>query len=401
MPYLTSARAEGPTLNPYGTPCPHVLSLTVARRHEVDVLPQWLDALPNAHKLCAAICLKGLGCDDPQTSAVLDKLRTRVHSCVEEPGGDANGHEGVCAFRFLVDNYDRPWRNVFFLHGDLAPVAQGTVRKHAGQFHSFKEFLERDEWPAWPSSTMEKMTGRICGCGAFGDMHNPFGPVDFWYKTITWWLGNFIALRDPHAEATAHEWMAAADCDARHGECARSGAGAYLLHNGTLKSPIGYMFNLDRKSALQRSREWLRAQYRMNLVGVRAMPPGWSDAHRAAWLPSPGFDYAPLVWGHVNERLPFFQFGHEFVERPVPPCVWAGDHATMNCSQSHPPIRATARLPTVSQQGLQHGAQHSAQHGTTHGGHHDQRQRLMMNPEAKAARPSGCNAFDNSCGSRG
>ena len=29
----------------------------------------------------------------------------------------------------------------------------------------------------------------------------------------------------------------------------------------------------------------------------------------------------------------FFQFAREFDERPVPDCVWHGDHASMNCSQ--------------------------------------------------------------------
>ena len=68
-------------------------------------------------------------------------------------------------------------------------------------------------------------------------------------------------------------------------------------------------------------------------VGVRTLPFGWNGAARAAFLPSPGFDFNPLVWGHVNERLAFFQFSREYEERPVPDCLWHGDHATMNCSQ--------------------------------------------------------------------
>ncbi len=370
--FLTTAHAEGPELTPYGQPCPYVLSLTVARRLEVEQLPQWLDALPNSHKLCAAICLKGLGCDDAQTSASLQSLKMRIHSCVEEPGGDANGHEGVCAFRFLLDNYERPWRNVFFLHGDVARP------KHATQYHAFREFLLRDAWPAWPRTTRASMTPEICGCGVVGARHNPFGPVDFWHRTITWWLGNFISLREPHAAATAHEWAGRAECDARARRCLRSGLGAYPLHNGTMISPLGYMFNLDRKSALQRSRAWLRAQYRMNLVGVRTLPPGSSGAPRAAWLPAPGFDYAPLVWGHVNERLPFWQFGHEFEERPVPRCVWNGDHASMNCTQGH--VEGT---PLLNQSRAAHQLE------------------MMRRPEAKAERPGGCNAYDSKCGSSG
>ena len=30
------------------------------------------------------------------------------------------------------------------------------------------------------------------------------------------------------------------------------------------------------------------------------------------------FCYNPLVWGHVNERLPMHLFSHEFVERQAP-----------------------------------------------------------------------------------
>jgi len=370
--FLTTARAEGPELTPYGKPCPHVLSLTLARREEMDQLPGWLDAVPNANKLCASICLKGLGCDDAQSSATLQSLKMRVHSCVEEPGGNANGHEGVCTFRFLLDNYDRPWDNVFFLHGD---VHKG---KHHQQFASFRAFLQRDEWPAWPTDTREKMTERICGCTPMGVQHNPFGPVDFWHMGITWWLGNFVRLRDPHAAATARNWTRQAECEKSTGRCVRSGVASYPLHNGSLVSPLGYMFNLDRRSALRRSREFLRAQYRMNLVGVRTLPAdGRTGAPRAAYLPMPGFDYNPLVWGHVNERLPYWQFGHEFDERPVPPCVWVGDHADMNCSQGH--IEASPSLDKDKEA---------------------TKQRLAARPEAKARRPGGCNAFDH-CGSVG
>ena len=377
--YLTTAHAEGPELSPYGTPCPHVLSLTVARQHEVDALGSWLDKLPNANKLCAAICLKGLRCDDSPVSTRLGAIRMRLHSCVEEPGGDANGHEGVCAFRFLLDNYDRPWRNVFFLHGDLAPAAQRQVRKHGFQYAALLQFLEQDKWPAWPSSRLQ-MTREICGCGWPGTTHNAFGPVDFWFRHVTWWLGNFVKLRDPHAQATVDSWASSADCDLRHGRCTRAGVAAFPLHNGSLNSPLGYMFNLDRKSALRRSRPWMRSQYRMNLVGVRAMPPGLLGAPQAARLPAPGFDFAPLVWGHVNERLPFFQFGHEYVERPVPPCVWEGNHATMNCSQTEAPSRP---------------------HGSLYENRTGHRHRLLGSPEAKRAYGHGCDAFDARCGTTG
>ena len=116
----------------------------------------------------------------------------------------------------------------------------------------------------------------------------------------------------------------------------------------------------------------------MNLVGVRTLPAdGRMGAPRAAYLPMPGFDYNPLVWGHVNERLPYWQFGHEFDERPVPPCVWVGDHADMNCSQGH--VEASSSLDKDKEA---------------------TKQRLAALPEAKARRPGGCNAFDH-CGSVG
>ena len=67
------------------------------------------------------------------------------------------------------------------------------------------------------------------------------------------------------------------------------------LHNGTLSSPLGFMFAVDRAAALQRSRRFLQAQYRMCKVGVRVLPPGLDGAPDAARLSHPGFDYNPLV----------------------------------------------------------------------------------------------------------
>jgi hypothetical protein len=100
-----------------GRSCPRVLQLTLARTQEVDL--RWLDSLPNADTLCAHVCLKGLACNSSLVRHSLRNLkRVGLHSCVEEPGGHANGHEGVCAFRFLLDHYDdSEWKGVFFLHG--------------------------------------------------------------------------------------------------------------------------------------------------------------------------------------------------------------------------------------------------------------------------------------------
>lgn len=311
--------------------CPRVVSLTVARHPELVELPSWLDGLPQSSSLCVHLCLKGILCDGNETrNAVAGLKKIHLHSCVEEPGGSANGHEGVCAFRFLLDNYERrDWQHVYFAHADV----HGP--KHRSQFRAMKSYLAQASWPIWPKS-LANMTSEHCGCVGTFPSHPPlFGPSDFWWKHITWWLGNFVALADQTAHKTSEEWSARAECT--HGGCSRAGFGAYLLNNGTWASPIGFMFGVDRASALQRSKPWLAAQYRMNKKGVRVLPPGMSGASRASWLPSPGFDFAPLPWAHVNERLPFVLFGAEFVERQVPPCVLVGNHATQNCSYNNAP----------------------------------------------------------------
>lgn len=113
-------------------------------------------------------------------------------------------------------------------------------------------------------------------------------------------------------------------------------------------------------------------------VGVRVLPPGMRGAPTAARLPSPGFDYNPLVYGHVNERIPFFIFGHEFVEREeIPECLFAGNHATMNCTQ--PEVASDAH-----EQYNKHG------HGSA--------------SAAAIPAPSvawGCRPFDKACGTAG
>jgi hypothetical protein len=272
-----------------GQACPRILQLTLARPNELNI--QWLDTLPHASTLCAHICLKGMSCSSPQTEDALRGLKhMRVHSCVEEPGSHENGHEGVCAFRFLLDNYETPWKHVFFLHGDV------NTGHHAGQFKSFQQYLARNEWPVWPR-TRAQMRNEHCGCGHWGGLLNPFGPRDFWFHGLTWWLGQMIEPREGTARALSQDWVSTADC--RHGVCARYGVGAWPLHNGTLSSPLGFMFAVDRAAALQRSRRFLEAQYRICKVGVRVMAPGVHAAGQAARVPLPGFDYNPLVCAHA------------------------------------------------------------------------------------------------------
>jgi hypothetical protein len=209
----------------------------------------------------------------------------------------------------------------------IRPRAQDVIRpKHGAQYHGLVEYLQRNEWPAWPDRR-ELMRKEHWGSDVRGELWSPFGPRDFWFLVMTWWLGTSITFREPERRAAAQAWAGSADCGRRQAgsKCSRAGVGAYPLHGGALVSPLGFMFAVDRA--------FLEAQYRMCKVGVRALPRGLHGAPAAAALPAPGFDYNPLVYGHVNERLPYFLFGHEYAELPMPECVWHGDHATMNCSQ--------------------------------------------------------------------
>ena len=140
----------------------------------------------------------------------------------------------------------------------------------------------------------------------------------------------------------------------------RSAEGAYFLHNGTLYSPIGFMFAVDRRSVHMRSLQFLEANYRMCKYGVRVLPEGWVDHAPSTQMPAQNangfggksFCYNPLIWGHVNERLPMHLFGHEFIERPAPACIIEGQpkrHVDMNCSQpTTPPNRGLPRSTLAS-----------------------------------------------------
>ena len=60
LPTATALQARGGEVarQPPRQPmeCPHIVSITLARRSELSL--GWLDALPNAHKLCTALCLR-------------------------------------------------------------------------------------------------------------------------------------------------------------------------------------------------------------------------------------------------------------------------------------------------------------------------------------------------------
>ena len=115
--------------------------MTLAKPQELNL--GWLDFLPNSKSLCLHLCLKGLDCKSNNVQDVLRKLNIPLHSCVEEPGGHEFGHEGVCTFRFLMDNYNRPWTGVYFMHADVPHP------KHTRQFKALNVFLQRHEWVGW------------------------------------------------------------------------------------------------------------------------------------------------------------------------------------------------------------------------------------------------------------
>ena len=307
-------------------PCLRIVQLTVAG----DVNLMWLEGLPGASAgLCVAVCLKGLQCRAPHIARALRSMRrVRLHSCVEEAGGHEAGHEGVCAFRFLLDQYeDATWQHVFFIHGDI------NAGKHSGQKAHFMRYLMRPLWPAWPESLAE-MQPEHCGCGPLGTLHSPFGPRDFWFESISWWLGSMLTRSAANESAHIERWASSADCDHGSSTCSRSGMGAYPLHGGALSSPRGFMFAIDRAAAIgRRSKRFLAAQYRLCRYGLRVLPRGLHEAPpNHTKLRPPAFSFPPLTWGHANERLPFFLFGAEFRERHVPECVFEGDYLSMNCT---------------------------------------------------------------------
>ena len=270
------------------------------------------------------------------------------HKCSKRNLSRELTHGAWCSL--LLQNYETPWDGVYFLHADI------NTAHHGEQHRSLLDFLNKNRWPKWPATRFQ-ITHEHAGCGRWASTQNAFGPKDFWHLVMTWWLGQSLVPRDPSWAATHDQWVRTADCHTKRGVCNMGGVGAWPLHNGTLSSCLGFMFAIDRAAALQRSRRWLEAQYRMCKVGVRVLPPGMKGAPRAARLPAPGFDYAPLVYGHVNERIPFFAFGYEFEERPPPDCIWHGDHATMNCTQPEIAYTPDGLPPT---QALTHAPKHNA-----------------------------------------
>ena len=200
----------------------------------------------------------------------------RVHSCVEEPGGNENGHEGVCAFRFLLDNYEKPWQHVFFLHGDA------NTPHHVLVSSELTRYLKRNEWPVWPARYAD-IKKEHCGCKLMTDAYPSrdralFGPKDFWFTHITWW--GRCCGRDP-AAALAERWRPAARA---RGRLLAYGHGAYVLHNGSLASPMSYMFSVDRRSAPS-ARRLPRGE--LSHVRGRALAGGRDERRAARRAPAP------------------------------------------------------------------------------------------------------------------
>jgi hypothetical protein len=165
-----------------------------------------------------------LSCADAQT-AVAAWNATRLHSCVEEPGDVAFGHEGVCAFRFLLDNLDNStWSHVFFAHGDIARA------KHGRSYVALQALVARKQWPEWPEET--RQIGKSVLAANFAQAS--FGPRDFWHPSINWWLSTFLQYRDGMGTAAA-SWEKAAP--PQHV--------SWPLHNGTLRFPISFLFQVS------------------------------------------------------------------------------------------------------------------------------------------------------------
>lgn len=302
--------------------CAHIVSITVGRETELTRLSSWPEELASSstnQPLCYAPCMRGtLRC--AAVHAVAQQWRKAVlHSCVEEPGGNERGHEGVCAFRFLLDNLDNQnWSHVYFAHGDIYTPHHGWSRRALQ-----KLVRQRGEWPEWPAAAADVHRGILSANYVAGS----FGPRDFWHVPITWWLQTFVQYKDEKMAQQAAAWE----------QHASPGHAVWPLHNGTLRFPMSFMFSVDRRAALGRSARFYRAQYLLCKRGVRVLP-GHSNGHAAPWTrmnpAERAINYNPLVWGHVNERLPIFLFGRDLVERHFEECLLdeSVQHFEMNCS---------------------------------------------------------------------
>lgn len=240
----------------------------------------WVGRLPCAAGLRVSLCLKGLSCASLNESAAKEMAPARLHSCVEEPGGRANGTEAVCAFRFILDHYyDRQWQGVYFAHDDVA-----VNPAHNHNMLQLQSFLRHNEWPVWPSDPRD-MTSRHCGCLVVREKN--FDMSYYWYRTMQWWIDSF---HGPH--------------------------GKELVANKSIVWPIGFMFAVDATTIRQHSLSYYQALYRLARLGIelsheiRFDTGSLGDAFELM--------YHPDSFGHAFERLPFLVFAPRSPEAPDP-----------------------------------------------------------------------------------
>ena len=240
----------------------------------------WIGRLPCAAGLRVSLCLKGLSCASLNESAAEQMAPARLHSCVEEPAGRANGTEAVCAFRFILDHYyDRGWQGVYFAHDD---VAENPAHVH--NHKQLQTFLGHNEWPGWPADPRD-MTSRHCGCLVVREKN--FDMSYYWFRTMQWWIDSF------------------------HGP-----NGKELVANKSIVWPIGFMFAVDSTTIRQHSLGYYQALYRLARLGIELSHQIRLDTG------SLGNDfelmYNPDSFGHAFERLPFLVFAPRTPEAPDP-----------------------------------------------------------------------------------
>ena len=232
----------------------------------------WVGRLPCAASLRVAFCLKGLRCSDRSADLARQIAPAELYSCVEEPAGRANGTEAVCAFRFLVDNYERrDWAGVYFAHDDLA--VNGA---HIASFDALETFLRRSEWPQWPESPYD-LSARECGCAVVRE--RGFGQGYYWWKPMHWWIESF-----------------------------RGRDGEQLVADQRLHWPLSFMFAVDALTVRRHRRSYYVALHRLARQGIQLQ----HDIQVGPGSLGDGFNmvYHPDTFGHAMERLPFLLFAN-------------------------------------------------------------------------------------------
>ena len=268
----------------------------------------WVGKLPCAGSLRIAFCLKGLSCSASAANLARQIAPAELHSCVEEPGGRTNGTEGVCAFRFLMDNYPQKkerqdWPGVYFAHDDIA-LNHGA---HTASYNALRTFLgsSNGEWPRWPASPYD-VTAKECGCLVIRE--RGFDSRYYWWRPMCaapppshmreptpsrcyggrrWWIESFLGSE-----------------------------GERLVAEERIHWPLAFMFAIDKHTVMRHSRSYYAAMHRLARQGVKLLhgikvgPGSLGD----------GFEmvYNPDTFGHALERLPFLVFANRSIDAPKP-----------------------------------------------------------------------------------